>query len=97
MDPESRLTQVCDLEAMNRIARDGTPHRPDRAMVDQLGEPKRNGHSLRGTGGAFRSKGEWYRFSFSCDAASDHMSVLSFEYKIGNKVERKEWATLGLF
>lgn len=97
LDPQTRLEQICDLEAMNRIARDASPHHPDRAKTDVVSHPKHSGHSVKGSGGAFRSKGRWYSFSFECKATPDHMKVLSFSYKIGQPIPESKWATLGLW
>jgi hypothetical protein len=97
LDPETRLEQVCDLEAMNRIGRDAKPFHPDRAKTDVLSHPVHVGSVLKGSGGAFRSKGKWYAFSFTCKASPDHMKVLAFSCKIGNSIPESKWASLGLW
>jgi hypothetical protein len=55
------------------------------------------GHTVTGKGGAFRSKGRWYSFSFTCKATPDHMKVLSFGYKIGEPIPESKWTALGLW
>lgn len=97
LDPQTRLEQVCDLEAMSRIDRDASPHHPDRAKTDVLSHPRHAGDTVTGTGGAFRSKGKWYAFSFTCKGSPDHMKVLSFSYKIGAPIPESKWAALGLW
>lgn len=97
LDPQTRLEQVCDLEAMSRIDRDASPHHPDRAKTDVLSHPRHAGHTVTGTGGAFRSKGKWYAFSFTCKGTPDHMKVLSFSYRIGDAIPESKWAALGLW
>lgn len=97
LDPTTRLEQVCDLEAMNRISRDANPFHPDRAKTDVLTHPVHVGDVVKGTGGAFRSKGQWYSFSFTCKGSPDHMRVVSFSYKIGNPIPESKWASLGLW
>jgi hypothetical protein len=97
LDPQTRLEQVCDLEAMNRIDRDASPHHPDRAKTDVLSHPRHAGDTVTGTGGAFRSKGKWYAFSFTCKGTPDHMKVLSFSYRIGDAIPESKWAALGLW
>lgn len=97
LDPATRLEQVCDLEAMNRIDRDAKAFRPDRAKTDVLNRPVHSGDTIKGTGGAFRSKGKWYAFSFTCKGSPDHMRVLSFTYKIGKVIPEAKWASLGLW
>ena len=97
LDPATRLEQVCDLEAMNRIGRDANPFHPDRAKTDVLTHPVHAGDMVKGTGGAFRSKGKWYAFSFTCKGSPDHMRVLSFSYKIGRLIPEEKWASYGLW
>jgi hypothetical protein len=97
LDPQTRLEQVCDLEAMSRISRDSNPYRPDRAKTDVLSHPKHTGDTVTGSGGAFRSKGKWYAFSFTCKGTPDHMNVVSFTYKIGAPIPESKWAALGLW
>jgi hypothetical protein len=97
LDPETRLEQVCDLEAMTRIAKDSSPYHPDRAKTDVVSHPKHIGDTVKGSGGAFRSKGRWYSFSFECKGTPDHMKVLSFSYKIGELIPESKWAALGLW
>ena len=97
LDPQTRLEQVCDLEAMSRIDRDANPYHPDRAKTDVISHPVHAGDTVTGKGGAFRSKGRWYSFSFACKGTSDHMQVLSFSYKIGEPIPESKWAALGLW
>lgn len=97
LDPATRLEQVCDLEAMSRIDRDANPYHPDRAKTDVVSHPQHVGNTVKGSGGAFRSKGRWYAFSFECKGSPDHMKVLSFSYKIGAMIPESKWATLGLW
>lgn len=97
LDPQTRLEQVCDLEAMSRIDRDANPYHPDRAKTDVISHPVHADDTVTGKGGAFRSKGRWYSFSFACKGSADHMKVLSFNYKIGEVIPESKWAALGLW
>lgn len=97
LDPATRLEQICDIEAMRRIKRDPNSYRPDRAVLAATSDPKTAGHIIEGTGGAFRSKGKWYGFSFKCEASDDHMQVLAFDYKLGEAIPENQWAKDGLW
>ncbi|HVT56439.1 MAG TPA: DUF930 domain-containing protein [Xanthobacteraceae bacterium] len=97
LDPATRAEQVCDIEAMRRIKRDPNPYRPDRAVLAATSNPETNGHVIQGTGGAFRSKGKWYNFSFRCQVSDDHMKVIAFEYKLGEAIPEAQWAKDGLW
>ena len=96
LDPQTRLEQVCDLEVMRRIRRTGR-YLPDRAKSYVISEPKTSGHTLVAEGAAFRSKGKWYELSFTCKATSDHLKVLSIDYRIGKIIPESRWSGYGLW
>jgi len=52
---------------------------------------------MSGTGGAFRSKGKWYQFSFTCETDADHMNVRTFSFKIGEPIPEEQWEPHGLW
>jgi hypothetical protein len=96
LDPDARFEQICDLEAARRISEDKS-YRPERAVVSALGEPKVANATMTGSGGAFKSKGQWYQFSFTCRTSPDHMQVLSFSYRIGEPIPPEQWEKSGLW
>jgi uncharacterized protein DUF930 len=96
LDPDARFEQICDLEAMQRIGKDRT-YRPERTIVSALADPKVSDTTMTGTGGAFKSKGQWYQFSFTCKTSPDHMQVLSFSYQIGDPIPPEQWEKNGLW
>lgn len=97
LDPATRLEQVCDAEAMRRINRDNRALRIDRSVVSALSEPRVKDDTLSGTGGAFRSKGKWYQYAFTCKATPDRLRVISFEYRIGEEIPQAQWSLYGLY
>ena len=96
IEPDTRLEQVCDLEAMNRIAR-ATQFRPDRAKSNITVAPVHNGDGMTATGGAFRSKGKWYALAFQCVGNRDHTKVLSLTFEVGAEIPKKRWNDLALW
>src|SRR3954454_17714720 len=72
LDAEARFEQVCDLEAMQRIGK-GKNYRPERTIGSALTNPKVVDVTMSGAGGAFKSKGEWYQFSFTCKTSRYQM------------------------
>jgi len=97
LDPQTRFVQVCDLAAMDKLAKDKRRFRPEHAMIDYLARPKQTGDTLEGKGAVFRSGGDWYHFSFRCTTSDDRFAVLSFRYEVGAKISRDKWDELGLF
>ena len=96
LDPDARFEQICDLEAAKRISKDKT-YRPERAIVSALGEPTVAATTMSGTGGAFKSKGQWYQFSFKCETSPDHMKVQAFSFQIGEPIPPEQWEANGLY
>jgi hypothetical protein len=96
LDPDARFEQICDLEAMQRIGKDKA-YKPERSIVGALADPKVSDTTMTGTGGAFKSKGQWYQFSFTCKTSPDHMQVLSFSYRIGEPIPQERWEKNGLW
>lgn len=92
LDPQTRLEQRCDLEAMERIHKDPARLVPDELVAYAFGDPKIKGDKIRSEGAAFRSKGEWYHLSYTCSTSPDHMTILTFQYAIGQVVPHSEWA-----
>ena len=97
LEPMTRMEQVCAIETMSRVNKDKNPFRPDRAMINALSNPVLNGDTVTGNGGAFRSKGKWYQYSFTCTMAADQLSVSAFSYKIGEPIPEDRWETYGLY
>jgi hypothetical protein len=97
LDPNTRLEQICDYEAMNRIGDGNNAFHPDRAKSDAITAPRHLGDTLVANGAAFRSGGRWYAVSFTCKAAPDHIRVLSFTSKIGALIPESKWPAYGLW
>lgn len=95
--PEERLEQLCDYAAMTQIRKDARHFRPERAVANATAEPSVRDHSIEAKGGAFRSRGKWYAFTYTCAASPDRMTVLSLQYTIGAKIPQSKWAAYGLW
>ncbi|MCX8255613.1 hypothetical protein RHAL1_00262 [Beijerinckiaceae bacterium RH AL1] len=96
IEPDTRLEQVCDWEAMKRISR-ATGFRPDRAKSNITVPPTHYGTAMTATGGAFCSKGKWYALSFKCVGNGDRTKVLSLSFQIGAEIPKRRWDDLALW
>ena len=92
LTPAERLEQRCDIEAMEKISDGKGGFRPDKVIAYAFGDPKLEGTTLKTKGAVFRSKGEWYRLSYRCEASADRLEVNAFKYRIGEMVPREDWA-----
>jgi hypothetical protein len=97
LDPATRLDQVCDYEAMQRIARDSNPYHPDRLKADVTANPQQTSNSVTTTGAAFRSGEKWYSLSYTCRTDASHLNVTYFVYHIGKEIPKSEWTKDGLW
>ncbi|WP_246725539.1 DUF930 domain-containing protein [Beijerinckia sp. L45] len=96
VDSDTRLEQVCDIEAMHRVGKE-IGLKPDRAKSDISIHPFHQGDTMKAPGAAFRSKGLWYALSFECTGTHDHLGVLAFSFKVGKLIPKNRWANLGLW
>ena len=96
LDPDARFEQVCDLEAMKHISKDRS-YRPERTVVSALAPPQIQDATMTGSGGAFKSKGQWFQFSFRCETTADHMRVQAFSFQIGEPIPEERWEKNGLW
>ena len=97
LDPAARLEQTCDTGAMERIRKDKTPYRVDRVVAYAFEQPTVGEHSINATGAAFRSRGEWYRFSYQCTTDANNLEVRALNYAIGERVPRDQWEKHNLY
>jgi Domain of Unknown Function (DUF930) len=96
LDPQTRLEQVCDREAMKRL-KEEKKLAVDRAQGSASAEAKTDGHKLTSTGGAYRIKSGWHGLTYVCQASPDHTKVLSFEYQTGDAIPKAKWEDYGLW
>lgn len=92
LSPGERLVQLCDYTAMQRIRKDHSEYRPDRAVADARSRVFIDKNTVKAQGGAFRSRRKWYALSYTCTGSPDGMKVLSFTYKIGSEIPQSRWA-----
>jgi hypothetical protein len=97
IDPSERLEQVCEYAALTKIGRDKNSYRPDRVVIEAMSAPKVAGDRMSGSGAALRSKGKWYQFEFTCEAAPDRLKVESFTYQVRGEIPEDEWEQFGLW
>jgi hypothetical protein len=83
LDGDARFEQLCDIEAMEQIARSGVDHVPERAIAYAAADTRMEGDTLIAAGGAFLSKGHWYHLAFRCSGTSDHRTIVAFDFATG--------------
>lgn len=93
---DTRIEQLCGLEAMEQIHAWQRDFQPDRIVVYAMGEPTMTGNLLEANGAAFRSHALWYTVKFRCELTADHARVAGFAFAVGAPVPRDRWEDHGL-
>lgn len=91
LDPQTRLEQRCDVEAMERIRNEEGNFNPDKVLAYAFAEPRMQEHAIQTRGAAFRSDGAWYHLKYKCETSADNMQIVGFKYKIGGLVPVEDW------
>ena len=97
LDPEEKLEQRCDIEALARIDAARKDMTPDKVIAYTFAPTELEGTSLSAPGAAVRSHGHWYKLSYHCATASDEIAVKSFSFKLGEEIPRSAWERLYLY
>jgi hypothetical protein len=92
LSPEARLEQRCNGRATGLLAREHKLKAPDEVLAYAFADTSAKGAYLDAPGAAIRDRGEWYRLSYKCQATPDGLNIVTFEYKLGAKVPRTDWA-----
>jgi len=97
LEGETRVEQLCGLEAMAQIAASQPQFRTDRTIAYAMAEVKFVKGAIVADGAAFRSEERWYRLKFRCRISTDGRSIQSFEFLVGSAIPKSEWERHGLF
>ncbi len=94
-EEETRLEQLCDLEAMAQIAALRL-FLPDRVVAYAKADTRIVGDTLIADGAAFRSKRLWYGLSFTCGLSANRQAVESFAFTLGSEIPQRLWEKYNL-
>ena len=84
---EARVGQLCATELREQL-RHATPrYNPMMLPAYRL----RFGNVLDVPEAAFRTPGDWYNVSFRCEVDDGGLKVVSFAFKVGDRVPQAEW------
>ncbi|WP_246505115.1 DUF930 domain-containing protein [Microvirga antarctica] len=90
-DAETRMEQLCGLEAMAQIAQALPEFHPQRIVAYAMADLVVAQSLLQADGAAFRSGHRWYRLSFKCQLAADAQRIAHFEFTVGDPIPAKDW------
>jgi hypothetical protein len=93
---DTRIEQLCGLEAMEQVQAWRREFLPDRLVAYAFGEPRAIAGGIAADGAAFRSRSNWYRMRFRCELTPDRARVAAFAFAVSGAVPREDWEEHGL-
>ena len=97
LEPHTRMIQLCNLSGLETFAKDKKVARVDRVRIDALAQPTVESNIARGAGGAVRTGGHWYKFSYRCVLTSDRLRATHFSYVLEREIPKAQWEKFNLF
>jgi hypothetical protein len=97
LEPHTRMIQLCNLSGLETFAKDKRVARVDRVRIDALAAPTVESNVAKGVGGAVRTGGHWYKFSYRCVLTADRMRATHFSYVLDQEIPKAHWERFNLF
>jgi Domain of Unknown Function (DUF930) len=97
LEPQTRLIQLCNLSGLETFAKDKRVAKVDRVRIDALAAPTVESNVAKGAGGAVRTGGRWYKFSYRCVFSNDRMRATHFSYVLDKEIPKTQWERFNLF
>ncbi|MCV0427976.1 MAG: DUF930 domain-containing protein, partial [Roseibium sp.] len=91
-----RREQLCALEAMEQLRRTQPDFRPTRLAPHAFRNSFQRQNKIVVPAGAVRSNRIWYEIAYNCQLNGDGSDIESFEFALGNEIDRSLWDEHGL-
>lgn len=88
--------QLCGLEAMEQVRKDRPGFRPTRLAPHAFRNAVYRDGLVEVRAGALRSNRIWYEIAYRCRLSADGSAIGSFEYALGDEIDRALWDEHGL-
>lgn len=88
---KKRILQLCSIEALEQIRHQRPKDFPDMLVPFGPSGGFIGKEQIDASGGAYRSKGNWYDVNFKCKVDLETIEVVSFSYAIGDIVPEMAW------
>jgi hypothetical protein len=96
LEEETRLEQLCGLEAMAQIAASLKQFHPDRVVAYAKTDVRIENNTVTAEGAAFRSHRRWYGLTFTSDLTDDRQALRSFAFSVGKAIPKRLWEQYSL-
>jgi hypothetical protein len=91
LTPEARAEERCDARANGIVGREHKGFAPDKTVAYAFSDVSVKGTTVVARGAAIRSRGAWYRLSYSCRTTADGLGIEAFDYTLGAKIPKSDW------
>jgi hypothetical protein len=81
---------------MGAVGREHKEFRPDEVVAYAFSDPQVRGNSIKAPGAAVRSRGKWFRMSYTCQTSPNGLEIETFAYSLGAEIPKPEWAAHSL-
>ena len=95
-DPQERIIQLCNFEAVEQVRQQRPKLRAGFALAEARKAPTLSGLSVTAEGAAIYGAGHWYDLSFRCEVSPELTGVTSFAFALGGEISPPERERLGL-
>ncbi|WP_417768907.1 DUF930 domain-containing protein [Stappia sp.] len=95
-DPQERIIQLCNFEAVEQVRQQRPKLRAGFALAEARKAPTLSGLSVTADGAAIHGAGHWYDLSFRCEVSPELTGVTSFAFALGGEISPPERERLGL-
>jgi Domain of Unknown Function (DUF930) len=96
LEPQTRLQQLCNLEAILQINRQYEDYAVDFVIAYAREAVVRKGDAIIARGAAFHSNGRWYNLAFECQLSANQREVAHLKFMLGDTIPGDQWADLNL-
>jgi len=96
LEPQTRLQQLCNLEAILQINRQYEGYGVDFVVAYAKEAVVRKSDAIIARGAAFHSNGRWYNLAFECQLSANQRDVARLKFKLGDTIPGDQWADLNL-
>lgn len=95
-DPQERIIQLCNYEAVEQVRQQHPKLRAGFALAEARNAPRLSGLSVTAEGAAIHGARHWYDLSFRCEVSPELTGVTSFAFALGGEISPIERERLGL-
>lgn len=88
---DEQVVQLCNMEALEQLRLADDAFDADALVGYAFDSFAIEKTVLDAEGGAFRSKGRWFRLRYHCEVSPDVTAVSAFAYAIGDPVPKDQW------